>query len=114
MTALWSISAYCASLACGAAGTGITASGVRPVAHYTVACPPELPHGTRLRIETVGVRVCEDRGRAIKGRKLDLYLDTIEQAQAWGRRKRRVQVIWQPGQLARLPWGRPGCPGEGR
>src|SRR5690606_41922664 len=50
----------------GDAGYGITASGKPVEAGVTVACPPDLPFGTVLRIEGVGERVCHDRGGAIK------------------------------------------------
>lgn len=116
--AVWLVTAYCPSYECGALGHGITASGVRAVEGVTVACPPVLPFGTRLAIEGVGVRVCEDRGSAIVGQRLDLFVGGehepdrgLKQALAWGRRARRVRVLWRPDRRATLPpWGDPGCP----
>lgn len=39
-----------------------------------VACPPELPMGTKLEVEDVGLVTCLDRGGAIKKKRLDLWL----------------------------------------
>jgi len=38
------------------------------------ACPPEYPLGTRFNIEGFGVMKCVDRGGAIKGKRLDLWV----------------------------------------
>lgn len=118
------VTAYCPSYACGALDHGITKSGVRAVEGVTIACPPELPFGTRLAIEGVGVRTCEDRGPDIVGRRLDLFVGSMAEAdrglaraRAWGRggAPRRVRVLSRPGQRAKaLTWDRPGCPGEDR
>lgn len=37
------------------------------------ACPPEMPLGTRLRIDGLGEVTCVDRGGAIKGKQIDLW-----------------------------------------
>jgi len=123
-TAVWLVTAYCPSYECGALGHGITASGARAVEGVTVACPPALPFGTRLAIDGVGVRVCEDRGSAIQGRHLDLFIGSLDEkpdrgrarAMDWNRGRsvnRRVRVLWRPDRRATLPqWGEPGCPEE--
>jgi len=64
---------------------------VRP--GITVACPPSLPLGTALYIEGFGVRICEDRGSAIVGKRLDVAFETPEEAIAWGRRWMGVIVL---------------------
>lgn len=123
--ALWLVTAYCPSYECGALGHGITASGTRAVEGVTVACPRTLPFGTRLAIEGVGVRVCEDRGSAIRGKHLDLFVGSLthdgpdkgrQRALKWSHGRpvhRRVRVLWRPDRRATLPpWGNPGCPGE--
>lgn len=113
-SSLWLITAYCPSYECGALGHGITASGVRAVEGVTAACPPELPFGTKLVIEGVGVRVCEDRGSAIQGRHLDIFMGSLgeqpdrgrKRAMDWNRGriiKRRVKILWMPGQPVKPP-----------
>lgn len=122
--AVWLVTAYCPSYECGALDHGITASGAVAVEGVTIACPPELPFGSRLAIEGVGVRVCEDRGSAIRGRHLDLFIGALDEQPDRGRRRalrwshgrplnRRVRVLWRPDRRATLPpWGTPSCPGE--
>jgi len=55
-----------------------------------VACPPSFKFGTVLEIEDVGRVVCRDRGGAIKGRRLDLWVgigqdghDRVGQGSGW-------------------------------
>lgn len=58
----------------GDKGFGLTASGTTVKEGRTVACPSSLKQGTRLYIEGIGTRVCEDTGSAIKGKKIDVYV----------------------------------------
>lgn len=75
------------------AGCGtITATGT--TVHWgTVAVDPDLiPYGTRMFIVTsdgryvYGVATAEDCGGAIQGNRVDLYMPTLEQCYAFGRR----------------------------
>lgn len=52
-----------------------------------------LPPLTRVYIEGVGERVVEDKGGAIKGKKLDLYIADLDEALEWGVQERQVWVI---------------------
>lgn len=72
---------------------GITASGAKVREGHTVACPPAIPFGTRLLIEGVGVRTCEDRGSAITDGKLDVYMADLDEALAFGRRMLDVKIL---------------------
>jgi 3D (Asp-Asp-Asp) domain-containing protein len=72
---------------------GITASGQPVRAYYTIACPPSIPFGTRLEIESVGVRVCTDRGGRITEGHLDIYISNLKEAQAFGRKTVKVRKI---------------------
>lgn len=74
-------------------GHGITASGKRVEAGVTAACPRELPFGTRVEIEGVGERTCTDRGGAIKGKRIDVYMTEIDDALTFGRRELSVTII---------------------
>jgi len=71
----------------------ITADGrnVRP--GITAACPEELTLGTMIYIEGIGARVCEDRGSAIVGKRLDVAFRTPKKALLFGKRWLRVVVI---------------------
>ena len=71
----------------------ITADGRKVRPGITVACPKELSLGTMVFIEEVGPRVCEDRGSAIVGKRLDVAFGTPEEAIQFGRKWTRVAVI---------------------
>ncbi|WP_340968145.1 3D domain-containing protein [Bacillus sp. PPSBB_11] len=72
---------------------GITASGVRTKTGHTIACPPSMAFGTRLNIEGIGVRTCEDRGGAITEGHIDLYVAGVAEAQAFGRKRLKAEII---------------------
>lgn len=72
---------------------GITASGAKVREGHTVACPPAIPFGTRLLIEGVGVRTCEDRGSAITDGKLDVYMADLDEALKFGRQALEVRIL---------------------
>ena len=72
---------------------GITASGLKVKEGETIACPPQFPFGTKIDIEGVGVRICEDRGGAIKGNHVDIYVETKKQAFAFGRKHIEAEII---------------------
>jgi len=72
---------------------GITASGRRVQAGVTAACPPDMPFGTWLDIEGVGKRRCDDRGGAIKGNRIDIYIPELADALDFGRKRLKVRVV---------------------
>lgn len=72
---------------------GITASGLKVKENRTLACPPQFPFGTKIKIEGYGTYVCEDRGGAIKGNHFDIYMRTKKQAFAFGRRHLFAEVV---------------------
>ncbi len=72
---------------------GITASGLKVKERHTIACPPQFPFGTKIKIEKYGTYICEDRGGAIKGNKFDIYMETKKEAFAFGRRNLMAEVI---------------------
>jgi 3D (Asp-Asp-Asp) domain-containing protein len=72
---------------------GVTASGKKVQEGVTVACPPSMKFGTKLYIEGVGYRVCEDRGGAIKEGRLDVYMNSLKEALEFGRRKLKVRIL---------------------
>lgn len=68
---------------------GITASGDE-IHEGVVASDPSIPFGTRLWIEGIGEVVVKDRGGAIHGDILDLYISDPKEAEKFGRQKRKV------------------------
>lgn len=71
---------------------GVTASGTK-THQGTIACPPEWAFGTKVYIPGVGRFVCEDRGSAIKGNRIDIWFRTCEEALKWGRQRREVFIF---------------------
>lgn len=71
---------------------GITASGARATAWYTVAAGSAYPMGTIIYIPYFankpngGWFVVQDRGGAIKNNKLDVYMNTYSECVSFGRR----------------------------
>lgn len=72
---------------------GITASGVKVQEGETIACPSSFPFGTKLRIEGMGTYMCQDRGGAIKGNHIDIYMETKAKAFSFGRQNLLAQVV---------------------
>jgi 3D (Asp-Asp-Asp) domain-containing protein len=76
---------------------GITYSGVKVKRdlYSTVAADPSVfPIGTILFIPDYGYGVVADTGSAIKGNKLDLYFETVDDVyQKWGKRTVDVHII---------------------
>lgn len=72
---------------------GITASGLKVKESETIACPPQFPLGTKINIDGMGTYICEDRGGAIKGNHIDIYMKTKKQAFSFGRRQLLAQIV---------------------
>ena len=88
-------SAYTASVdECGKSD-GKTASGLQVTEKRTLACPREYPFGTVISIEGMGEYRCEDRGGAIKGNHIDIYVKTKSEAFAFGRQNLVARVVTQ-------------------
>jgi 3D (Asp-Asp-Asp) domain-containing protein len=75
---------------------GITASGKR-AKHGTIAADPRIfPFGTRLFVPGYGTGTVEDVGGAIKGRHIDAWFPSHEEARRWGTRKLIVEELTTP------------------
>lgn len=79
----------------GQTGYGITATGTRVQEGRTIAADwGVLPPGTTVHIEGLpGNYVVEDRGGAVNGQHIDLYVADLERARAWGRQTRQVTIV---------------------
>lgn len=74
---------------------GRTASGKITKEGRTVSADPSLlPMGTVIYIDGIGERIVEDTGKAIKGHKLDLFIDDLQKARKFGRKYNvKVKVL---------------------
>ena len=88
----YKITAYCPCAKCCGKATGKTASGTMARANHTIAAPGNFAIGTKLKINGV-VYTVEDRGGAIKGKKIDIFVNSHSQALAWGVRYLDVEVL---------------------
>ena len=71
---------------------GRTATGL-PVGKGIVAVDPKvIPLRSRLFVPGYGKGIAADVGSAIKGRIIDLWFPTVDEARAWGRRSVVITV----------------------
>ena len=88
----YKITAYCSCSKCCGKTTGRTASGTQATAGRTVAAPAKFAFGTQLNIGG-NIYTVEDRGGAIKGNRIDIYVDSHSAALQWGVRYLPVSVV---------------------
>lgn len=88
----YKVTAYCSCARCCGKTNGITACGARATANHTVAAPSTFAFGTQLVINGKTYTV-EDRGGAIQGNRIDIYMNSHSEALAWGVRYLDVEVV---------------------
>ena len=84
-------------------GGGLTAMGIKvvrdPDGLSTIAVDPRvIPLGTKVYIPGYGYAIAADTGGAIKGYKIDLYLNTEAECYRWGVRTVTLHVVAYPGE----------------
>lgn len=90
---IFETTAYCPCEICCGKNTGITASGATAKANHTIAVDPDvIPLGSQVQINGK-TYMAEDTGGAIKGKKIDIFFETHEEALAYGRRDVEVYLI---------------------
>lgn len=89
---VYKVTAYCACMQCCGKTNGITASGAKATANHTIAAPSTFAFGTKVVINGVTYTV-EDRGGAIQGNRIDIYMNSHAEALAWGVRYVEVEVL---------------------
>ena len=76
-----------------------TATGTWPKEGRTIAVDPNvIKPGTRVKINNMdcgvgGVYFAEDTGGAVKGRIIDLYMDSQKACVVWGRRSIQIEIL---------------------
>jgi 3D (Asp-Asp-Asp) domain-containing protein len=91
---LLEVTAYTASQEECGKSDGITASGVRAQESH-VAAPLSVPFGAKIYSPKHGWLTVTDRGGAIHGRRLDVYVPEVSAAKKWGRQ--RIPIIIPAG-----------------
>jgi 3D (Asp-Asp-Asp) domain-containing protein/peptidoglycan hydrolase CwlO-like protein len=77
----------------GLNGDGWTATGLRARKGIIAVDPKLIPLGTKLYIEGYGQAIAGDTGGWIKGDRVDLCFDTIEECYRYGRRKIYIYLV---------------------
>nr|WP_197498917.1 3D domain-containing protein [Mycobacterium sp. E3298] len=78
----------------GEKGYGITASGATVKENHTIACAKSLEFGTQIYIpELNNVYECQDRGSKIRNNHIDIYMENLDDALAFGKQKLEVKVL---------------------
>jgi len=70
-----------------------TATGTRTKVGTVAVDPRVIPLGSRLYVEGYGYARAEDTGGAIRGSRIDVFLETESEARRWGRRTVKVYVL---------------------
>lgn len=81
---MWLLTAYCiCSICCGHWADGIAANGKPALPGHTVACDSQYLNQP-VYIDGVGIRVCDDTGSAITGKRIDVLFDSHDEALEFG------------------------------
>lgn len=86
------ITAYCPCAKCCGKTNGRTASGTKATAGRTVAASSKFAFGTKLNIGG-HIYTVEDRGGAINGNRIDIFVNSHAEALQWGVRYLPVSVV---------------------
>ena len=87
------ITAYCPCRICSEGWGHQTATGVRATEGRTIAVDPRvIPYGSKVEING-RIYIAEDCGAAIKQKKIDIFFESHEAAERWGRRTLEVFLI---------------------
>lgn len=91
-TTRYKVTAYCSCSKCCGKSNGRTASGTQATAGRTVAASSKFAFGTKLNIGG-HIYTVEDRGGAINGNRIDIYVSSHAEALQWGVRYLPVSVV---------------------
>lgn len=72
---------------------GITSVGAKAQRGVIAVDPRVIPYGTQMYVPGYGYGVALDCGGAIKGNRIDLFYDTVPEANNWGRRWVTIQLL---------------------
>ncbi len=80
-------------VSCGEYADGYTAIGLKAVPGIVAVDPKVIPLRTRLYVEGYGPALAGDVGGAIKGNRIDLLFETVEECLRYGRRRVKVYIL---------------------
>ena len=76
-------------------GDEITSTGVKPIVGRTIAVDPRIiPYGSKVYIPAFDkVFVAEDCGSAIKGNRIDIFMNSYNECMEWGYRGITIYIL---------------------
>lgn len=77
---------------CGT-GTGLTSIGLVAARGIVAVDPRVIPYYTKMYIPGYGIAIAGDTGGAIRGNRIDLFMDSYDEAINWGRRDVEVYIL---------------------
>jgi 3D (Asp-Asp-Asp) domain-containing protein len=87
------MTAYCPCEVCCGKTDGITATGVRAEVGMVAVDPNVLRLGSKIYANGHGVMVAADVGGAIKGNRIDKFMNTHEEALKFGRQMVKIYIL---------------------
>ena len=72
---------------------GITASGMPTFVGMVAVDPSVIPLGTIVYVEGYGIGIAGDTGGAIKGHKIDLFMQSSKEVYSFGRQTKKVYIL---------------------
>lgn len=84
-------------------GGSLTAMGLKPIRDpngiSTIAVDPSvIPLGSKVYVEGYGIAIASDTGGAIKGNKIDIYLNSLSECISFGRQTVTVHILAYPNE----------------
>ncbi|KUK36482.1 MAG: hypothetical protein PWP44_620 [Thermacetogenium sp.] len=94
------VTAYCPCPICCGKSDGITCSGVRARANRTIAVDPDvIPLGSEVYLEGLGIFIAEDTGGAIKGNRIDIFMEDHQQALLFGIKEMKAYILQKESEI---------------
>jgi 3D (Asp-Asp-Asp) domain-containing protein len=87
------VTAYCGGKCCNGEWAGKTASQKIPCEGRTCAASKNYAFGTIIQLDGIGTFVVEDRGKAITGNRIDIYMTNHNDANNFGRKVVTGRVV---------------------
>ncbi len=83
-------------VSCGSTADGYTALGLKAEKGIIAVDPTVIPLWTKVYVDGYGYAVAGDTGSAIKGNRIDVCYDTLDEAVRWGVKRVKVYILELP------------------
>lgn len=83
-------------VSCGPTADGYTALGLKATRGIIAVDPRVIPFWTKVYVDGYGYAVAGDTGSAIKGNRIDVCYDTLDEALRWGVKRVKVYILELP------------------